>query len=137
MPNAAVWRSDPGFAVVLAGVEGTDDRRASGGLCGDQPRERAVDQAHRSKLAECLVDPDQADTAAGRIDDDIRRLSIPAVRRTRAQSSSCPRSGRAPSASKRRKVGVCATALPTIAPASLMRPSPTPARLRSRGTRCG
>ena len=33
-----------------------------------------MDQAHLTKLAERLVDPDQADAAAGRIDDDVRRL---------------------------------------------------------------
>jgi len=58
-------------ALVEAGRERVDDRRAPGGLHGDQSGEVTGEQAELAQLQECLVDRDDPDAATGRVEDDV------------------------------------------------------------------
>ena len=72
MPKATVDASGPRLARRSPGVEGPHDRGAAGRLHRDQPRQRPVrDPAQLAQLQQRLVDADQADPAAGRVDDDV------------------------------------------------------------------
>ena len=74
MPNATVVGVGQRLRSALAGLERAHDRRAAGGLHRDQPGQRAVDPAELAQLEQRLVDADEADAAAGRVDDHVGHL---------------------------------------------------------------
>ena len=72
IPNATVEEFSTFTDSVGPGLERRDDRRAPGRLDADEPRQVALDPAELARLGERLVDADQPDAAAGRVDDHVR-----------------------------------------------------------------
>jgi hypothetical protein len=66
------WTRPPLLGCLGAALERLHDGRTSFGLGGNHARAPAVDQPHRFQLLECFPHADEADTAAGRIDDHVR-----------------------------------------------------------------
>ena len=82
-------------------------------------RLRGLDPPERGELVVRLPDADEAGAAARRVDEDVGRRPSRAARPARAPSSSCPRGGTAPSASRgrttRSRGAMPAISLPAVA----------------------